>query len=131
MFWAIDYACLALVVSAAVLVIRLRNLNGSVMALSAMGTVLALLFVVLGAPDDAHAQIVVGSIALPTLYLIAIFKIRTEITNEPELGEQDDTDAQADSGQADSGQTVSGQTGSARAGNSQTGSGRPRTGGDR
>jgi uncharacterized MnhB-related membrane protein len=92
MFWAIDYACLALVLTAAVVVIRLRNLGGAVMALSAMGTVLALLFVVLGAPDDAHAQIVVGSIALPTLYLIAIGKARTEIVNEPELGEQDDAD---------------------------------------
>ncbi|GIH14467.1 Na(+)/H(+) antiporter subunit B [Rugosimonospora africana] len=105
MFWAIDYACLALVVAAAVLVIRLRNLNGSVMALSAMGTVLALLFVVLGAPDDAHAQIVVGSIAVPTLYLIAIAKIRTEVVNEPELGEQGDTDAAAD---ADAGRAGSG-----------------------
>jgi uncharacterized MnhB-related membrane protein len=87
MFWAIDYACLVLVVAAAVLVISLRNLNGAVMALSSMGTVLALLFVVLGAPDDAHAQIVVGSIALPTLYLVAIGKIRTEVVSEPELGE--------------------------------------------
>jgi uncharacterized MnhB-related membrane protein len=121
MFWAIDYACLALVVSAAVLVIRLRNLNGSVMALSAMGTVLALLFVVLGAPDDAHAQIVVGSIALPTLYLIAIFKIRTEITNELELGEQGDTDAQADTGQADGSRVDSSRADGSRA----------RTGGDR
>ncbi|GAA5195871.1 hypothetical protein GCM10023322_63540 [Rugosimonospora acidiphila] len=93
MFWAIDYTCLVLVVAAAVLVVRLRNLNGAVMALSAMGTVLALLFIVLGAPDDAHAQIVVGSIALPTLYLVAIGKIRTEVVDEPELGEQDDTDA--------------------------------------
>jgi uncharacterized MnhB-related membrane protein len=92
MFWAIDYACLALVLAGAVLVIRLRNLVGAVMALSAMGTTLALLFIVLGAPDDAHAQIVVGSIALPTLYLIAIGKVRTEIVNEPELGEQDETD---------------------------------------
>jgi energy-converting hydrogenase B subunit D len=90
MFWAIDYACLVLVLIAAVLVVRLHNLNGAVMALSSLGTTLALLFVVLGAPDDAHAQIVVGSIALPTLYLIAIGKVRTEIVNEPELGEQGD-----------------------------------------
>ncbi|HEY2672612.1 MAG TPA: DUF4040 domain-containing protein [Rugosimonospora sp.] len=96
MFWAIDYACLVLVVAAAVLVISLRNLNGAVMALSAMGTVLGLLFIVLGAPDDAHAQIVVGSIALPTLYLVAIGKIRTEVVNAPELGEKGDTDAGPD-----------------------------------
>jgi uncharacterized MnhB-related membrane protein len=92
MFWAIDYTCLALVVASAVLVVRLRNLGGAVMALSAMGTVLSLLFVVLGAPDDAHAEIVVGSIALPTLYLIAIGKVRTEVVDEPELGEPSATD---------------------------------------
>jgi uncharacterized MnhB-related membrane protein len=94
MFWAIDYACLAMLLVSAVLVLRLRNLNGSVMALSALGVVLTLLFVVLGAPDDAHAEIVVGSIALPTLYLIAIAKVRTVLTDEPELGEEgpDDRD---------------------------------------
>jgi uncharacterized MnhB-related membrane protein len=92
MFWAIDYTCLALVTASAVLVVRLRNLNGAVMALSAMGTVLSLLFVVLGAPDDAHAEIVVGSIALPTLYLIAIGKVRTEVADEPALGEREQSD---------------------------------------
>jgi uncharacterized MnhB-related membrane protein len=87
MFWVIDYLLVGLVVVAAVLVARVVNLGGSVMALSAMGVLLALLFIVLGAPDDAHAEIVVGAIALPTLYLIAIGKIRTAVADEPELGE--------------------------------------------
>ncbi|MEU4196836.1 DUF4040 domain-containing protein [Kribbella sp. NPDC026611] len=39
----------------AVLVIRHRNLAGAAIALSFVGTVLGLLFVVLGAPDHAHA----------------------------------------------------------------------------
>lgn len=76
MFWAIDYLCLGLVLAAAVLVVRLRNLNAAVLALSGVGTVLTVLFVVLGAPDDANAEVVVGAIALPTLYLIAIGKAR-------------------------------------------------------
>jgi energy-converting hydrogenase B subunit D len=88
MFWVLDYLCLGLILAAAVLVVTLRNLNGAVMALSAVGTVLSVLFVVLGAPDVAHSQIVVGAIALPVLYLVAIGKSRTDVSDEEELGEQ-------------------------------------------
>ena len=92
-FWVLDYLCLAAIVAAAVLVVRLRNLNGAVAALSAVGTVLTLLFVVLGAPDVAHSEIVVGAIAMPVLYLIAIGKVRTEVTDHRgEFGEQDSRD---------------------------------------
>ncbi|HEY3512574.1 MULTISPECIES: Na(+)/H(+) antiporter subunit B [Kribbella] len=89
-FWVLDYLCLAVVLGGAVLVVRLRNLAGAAMALSLVGTVLGLLFVVLGAPDDAHAQVVVGAIALPTLYLIAIGKVRTDVEDRTELGEPAD-----------------------------------------
>ena len=87
MFWVIDYGCLVGVLAGAVAVVRIRNLSGAVMALSAVGTILSLLFIVLGAPDDAHSEVVVGAIALPTLYLIAIAKIRTSISDDPELAE--------------------------------------------
>jgi uncharacterized MnhB-related membrane protein len=87
MFWAIDYLCLAGILACAAMVVRLRNLNACVMALSAAGVLLTLLFVVLGAPDDAHSEAVVGAIALPTVYLVAIGKIRTAVADEPELGE--------------------------------------------
>jgi energy-converting hydrogenase B subunit D len=86
-FWALDYLLLALVVGSAVLVVRLRNLNGAVMALSAAGTMLSVLFVVLGAPDVAHSEVVVGAIALPVLYLVAIGKTRGDVTDRPELDE--------------------------------------------
>jgi uncharacterized MnhB-related membrane protein len=56
MFWVIDYGCLVIMLACALLVVRLPNLNASVMALSAMGTAISLLFVVLGAPDDAHSR---------------------------------------------------------------------------
>src|SRR6266566_234534 len=85
-FWVFDYLLLAVILAAAVLVVRLRNLNGAVMALSAVGTMLSVLFVVLGAPDVAHSEVVVGAIALPVLYLVAIGKSRT-VTREPGLGE--------------------------------------------
>jgi energy-converting hydrogenase B subunit D len=50
---------------------------------------------VLGAPDVAHSEVVVGAIALPVLYLVAIGKART-VTREPGLGEAEgkDTDEQ-------------------------------------
>ena len=85
--WALDYLILAVVLASAVLVVKLRNLSGAVMALSAAGTMLSLLFVVLGAPDVAHSEVVVGAIALPVLYLVAIGKARTDVTDRPELDE--------------------------------------------
>ena len=87
-FWVLDILCLAAVLSAAVLVVRLENLNASVMALSALGTVLALLFVVLDAPDVAHSQVIVGAIALPILYLLAIGKARVVCEDSSVLGEE-------------------------------------------
>ena len=92
-FWILDYLCLAVVIGAAALVVRLPNLNGAVMGLSAMGTILSVLFVVLGAPDVAHSEVVVGAIALPVLYLIAIGKTRTDIAHDDDLGEQEGDDA--------------------------------------
>jgi uncharacterized MnhB-related membrane protein len=86
-FWILDYLLLAIVLAAAVLVIWMRNLNGAVMALSAVGTALSVLFVVLGAPDVAHSEVVVGAIALPVLYLVAIGKVRGDVTSRPELDE--------------------------------------------
>lgn len=87
-FWILDYLCLAAMLAAALIVVRVRNLNGAVMALSALGAVLALAFDVLSAPDLANAEIIVGAIALPVLYLIAIGKIRADVRDRGELGEE-------------------------------------------
>jgi len=90
-FWVLDYLLLVLLGISALLVLWLRNLNGAVMALSATGTLMAVLFVVLGAPDVAHAEVAVGAIALPMLYLVAIGKSRT-VVDDPELGETGERD---------------------------------------
>lgn len=87
-FWLLDFVLLALLVTSAAVVVWLRNLNGAVMALSAVGVLLTVLFVVLGAPDVAHSEVVVGAIALPVLYLLAIGKTRTDVTDEEDLGER-------------------------------------------
>jgi uncharacterized MnhB-related membrane protein len=89
-FWAVDYLLLALALGAGWLVLRLDNLNAAVMALSALGTALSVLFVVLGAPDVAHSEVVVGAIALPVLYLVAIGKARTVVADSRDLGERDE-----------------------------------------
>ena len=86
-FWVLDILCLAGVLGSAVLVVALRNLSAAVVALSGVGTSLALLFVVLGAPDVAHAEIAVGSIALPVLYFIAVAKLRADVPDRGDLGE--------------------------------------------
>jgi energy-converting hydrogenase B subunit D len=86
-FWVVDVLCLAAIVTSGVLVMLLRNLNGAVMSLSALGMVMSLLFVVLGAPDVAQSEVVVSAIALPALYLIAIGKIRGAVRDRGELGE--------------------------------------------
>lgn len=109
MVWVIDYLCLALLLTSAVLVVAFRNVNASVVALSMLGTALTVLFVVMGAPDDAHAEIVVGAIALPTIYLIAIGKIRgaVEAGHEDQLGGLAGEDANG-GGAGESGASVSG-----------------------
>jgi uncharacterized MnhB-related membrane protein len=52
-----------------------------------MGTAASVLFVVLGAPDVAHSEAVVGAIALPVLFLVAIGKARGDVSDRPELDE--------------------------------------------
>ena len=91
-FWILDYLCVGAIVASALLVVRLPNLNGAVIALSALTCFMALLFIVLGAPDDAHAEVVVGTIALPVLYFVAIGKARMGVRNRRTLaGEKDET----------------------------------------
>jgi uncharacterized MnhB-related membrane protein len=100
-FWVLDYLVLAGILGCGFLVLHLKNLNGATMALSGVGTLLTVLFVVLGAPDDAHAEVVVGAIALPVLYLLAIGKTRTDVRDTGELGEEQGEQANQDGGGPD------------------------------
>ena len=89
-FWALDYLCLAVILAAAVLVIVVRNVSAAVMGLSAVGTTLSVLFIVLAAPDVALAEVVVGAIALPVLFLVAVGKLRTDVPDPGVLGEPEE-----------------------------------------
>jgi uncharacterized MnhB-related membrane protein len=95
-FWVLDYVVLALILGSGVLVVRIANLPGATMALSAVGTFLSLLFVVLGAPDDAHSEVVVGAIALPVLFLTAIAKVRAVVTDKGEMREEGENGGDAE-----------------------------------
>lgn len=86
--WFIDLACLVGILGGAACVLFIDNLNGSVMALSAVGVLLTVLFIVLAAPDVAHSEAVVGAVVLPLLYLMAIGKIRTSVGAVRGLGEE-------------------------------------------
>lgn len=86
--WVVDIVCLVGIVGAAACVVWLDNLNGSIMALSAVGVLLTVLFVVLAAPDVAHSEAVVGAIVLPLLYLVAIGKVRVWVGATRELSEE-------------------------------------------
>jgi uncharacterized MnhB-related membrane protein len=92
MFWVLDYLCLLAIVVTAALTVLQRNLAASVLALSAMGVVLTASVVVLAAPDVALAEIVVGTVAMPMLYFIALGKLRTVIRDNADLGEERDRD---------------------------------------
>lgn len=55
-----------------------RTPHRQVMAIAANGLVLSLLFMSLQAPDVAFAEIAVGTVALPLLFLVALASVRME-----------------------------------------------------
>lgn len=55
-----------------------RNPVRQVMAMSAHGLVLTLLFLALQAPDVAFSELTVGTAALPLLFLVVLASIRND-----------------------------------------------------
>jgi uncharacterized MnhB-related membrane protein len=60
----------------ALLVVRVRRLVHAVIAFSALGTFLTLIFFLLQAPDVALSEAAVGAVAVPMVLLISLAKIR-------------------------------------------------------
>ncbi|MBE7209971.1 MAG: DUF4040 domain-containing protein, partial [Gluconacetobacter diazotrophicus] len=62
-----------------------------VMAMAANGLALTLLFMVLQAPDVAIAEIAVGSVAIPLLFLVVLASVRVD-----KAGHRDESDGNED-----------------------------------
>ncbi|MBE7212254.1 MAG: DUF4040 domain-containing protein [Gluconacetobacter diazotrophicus] len=62
-----------------------------VMAMAANGLALTLLFMVLQAPDVAIAEIAVGSVAIPLLFLVVLASVRVD-----QAGHRDESDGNED-----------------------------------
>ena len=66
---------LVLVAGGAALVVGARGRVRQVVALSAYGVALAVLFLTLQAPDVALSELVVGAVALPLILLLTIARV--------------------------------------------------------
>jgi energy-converting hydrogenase B subunit D len=67
---------LLLVAAGAVAVVKARSRVRQVLALSAYGVLLAVLFLVFQAPDVTLSELTVGAVVLPLVLLLAIAKVR-------------------------------------------------------
>ena len=72
----LQVVALVLVAAGATVVVRTRQRVRLVIALSAYGVLLAILFFVFQAPDVTLSELTVGAIALPLILLLAISKVR-------------------------------------------------------
>jgi energy-converting hydrogenase B subunit D len=70
-------------------VVLSRTPRRQVVAMSANGLALALLFMVLQAPDVALSEIVVGTAALPLLFLVVLASIRVDRAAEDASGKNE------------------------------------------
>ncbi|HEX4129195.1 MAG TPA: hydrogenase subunit MbhD domain-containing protein [Pirellulales bacterium] len=76
---ALVYGALVLVALGGTAVVLTRDLVNQAIVLSLYGMALALLFLVLQAPDVAFSEITVGSAALPLILLVTIAKVRERV----------------------------------------------------
>lgn len=61
-------------------VVLTREPRRQVLAIAANGLVLSLLFMALQAPDVAYSEIAVGTVAVPSLFLVALASVRVDQT---------------------------------------------------
>jgi multicomponent Na+:H+ antiporter subunit B len=85
MFAAINVLLLVGLLGCALLVVLARRVLMAVIAYSALGTFLTLLFVLLQAPDVALSEAAVGAVATPLVLLVALAKIRSLLDNPAEV----------------------------------------------
>lgn len=78
-------AILVFVAIAGTAVVLTRDPRNQVIGLSFYGLVLALMFFIYQAPDVALSQIVIGAVALPLMFMLALAKIRRNQHQREEL----------------------------------------------
>jgi uncharacterized MnhB-related membrane protein len=78
-------AILAFVAIAGTAVVLTRDMRNQVIGLGFYGLMLALMFFLFQAPDVALSQIVIGAVALPLMFMLAIAKIRRNDQQREEL----------------------------------------------
>jgi energy-converting hydrogenase B subunit D len=76
MFELLNLILLIGLIGTAILTTQAKSVVNAVIAFSATGTFLALLFLLLQAPDVALSEAAVGAVATPMVLLIALAKIR-------------------------------------------------------
>jgi energy-converting hydrogenase B subunit D len=72
----IQITILAFVAVTALGVVLTRDPASQTIAISFYGVLLALMFFIFQAPDVALSQIVIGAVALPLMFMLALAKIR-------------------------------------------------------
>lgn len=72
----IQVAILLFVAVSGTAVVLTRDPRNQVIGLSFYGLILALMFFIFRSPDVALSQIVIGAVALPLMFMLAISKIR-------------------------------------------------------
>jgi len=74
-------------------VVLTREVRSQVIGLSFYGLILAMMFFIYQAPDVALSQIVIGAVALPLMFMLAIAKIRRNELQRKELKEEQERKA--------------------------------------
>lgn len=80
---AVVVGCLLLVMLSGTLVALTRRPRRQVLMISAHGLLLAMLFLVLEAPDVAYSEIAVGTALVPVMFLAVLANIRGGRRNLP------------------------------------------------
>ncbi len=84
----LQIAILAFVAIAGTAVVLTRDPRNQVIGLGFYGLVMALMFFIYQAPDVALSQIVIGTVALPLMFMLALSKIRRNEVKRDQLKER-------------------------------------------
>jgi energy-converting hydrogenase B subunit D len=85
---ALTIAALLLTAVMATAVVLTRDPARQAIVLSAYGLALAVLFVVMQAPDVAMSQTAIGTVVVPLIVMLAVHAIRRHHTREPGDGDE-------------------------------------------